>query len=67
MLGTAAAYLGVIGYIRTNSLNGGGSALGGVPVGNLLLVLVGMPLLAAAVGWVISGRQPPAMARQPIE
>jgi len=67
VLGTAAGYVGVIGWIRTNSLNGGISALGSVPVANLLVILVGMPLVAAAAGWLLSGRQPPAMAHQPIE
>ena len=67
VLGTVAGYIGVLGYVRSNSLNGGISALGSVPVGNLLVILIGMPLLAAVVGWVFSGRQPPAMAHQPIE
>jgi putative ABC transport system permease protein len=67
ILGTAAAYIGVAGWIRTNSLNGGLGALGAVPVKNLLLLLVGMPLLAAFGGWVVSGRQPALISRQPIE
>ena len=67
LLGTAAGYVGVIGYLRGNSLNGGISALGNIPVTNLLVILVGMPLLATAAGWVLAGRQPPAMAHQPIE
>lgn len=67
LLGTAAGYLGVIGFLRDNSLNGGVSALGNVPVANLLVILVGMPLAATAVGWLLAGRQPPAMAHQPIE
>jgi putative ABC transport system permease protein len=67
VLGTVAGYVGVIGYIRSNSLNGGISALGSVPVGNLLVILLGMPLLAAVAGWLLSGRQPPAMAHQPVE
>jgi hypothetical protein len=36
-------------------------------VGNLLVILLGMPLLAAVAGWLLSGRQPPAMAHQPVE
>jgi putative ABC transport system permease protein len=67
LLGTGAGYLGVIGYLRDNSLNGGISALGNIPVSNLLVILLGMPLLATAAGWVLAGRQPPAMAHQPIE
>jgi putative ABC transport system permease protein len=67
VLGTVAGYVGVIGWIRTNSLNGGISALGSVPVENLLLILVGMPLVAALAGWLLAGRQPVLMAHQPLE
>ncbi len=67
LLGTFAGYVGVIGFLRGNSLNGGISALGNVPVTNLLIILVGMPLVAVVVGWLLAGREPPAMARQPLE
>ena len=67
LLGTLAGYVGVIGWLRDNSLNGGISALGNVPVTNLLVILAGMPLVAVAVGWLLAGREPPAMAHQPIE
>jgi len=43
------------------------SELTNVPVTNLLLILVGMPLAAAVAGWLLAGREPDAMARQPIE
>jgi putative ABC transport system permease protein len=67
VLGTFAGYVGVIGWIRSNSLNGGIAALGNVPVVNLLVILVGMPLAATVFGWLLAGREPPAIARQPIE
>ena len=67
VLGTVAGYIGVIGWIRNNSLNGGISALTSVPLENLLMILVGMPLLAAVAGWLLAGRQPAAMAHQPLE
>jgi putative ABC transport system permease protein len=67
VLGTVAAYVGVAGWIRTNTLNGGLAALGAVPVKNLLIILVGMPLVAALGGWIFAGRQPPTLSRQPIE
>ena len=67
LLGTAAGYVAMIGFIRTNSLNGGLSALGNVPTTNLLEILVAMPLAAAVVGWLLAGREPPVIARQPIE
>jgi putative ABC transport system permease protein len=67
ILGTFAGYVGVIGWLRANSLHGGLSSLGDVPVPNLLAIVLGLPLLAAAIGWVLAGRQPAAMSRQPIE
>jgi putative ABC transport system permease protein len=67
VLGTLAGYVAVIGYIRGNSLNGGISALGSVPLKSLLIILVGMPVVAAIGGWLLSGREQSAMARQPLE
>ena len=67
LLGTVGGYVGVIGWLRSNSLNGGIAALGNVPVGDLLLILLGMPAFAAAVGWLLAGREPAAVAHQPIE
>jgi len=65
VLGTLAGYIGVIGWLRANSLHGGLSSLGDVPVANLLTIVVGLPLVAAAAGWLLAGRQPAAMSRQP--
>jgi putative ABC transport system permease protein len=67
LLGIVAGYVAVLGYLRNNALNGGIGALASVPVANLLVILVGMPLAAAAVGWLLGGRDQPAMAHQPIE
>ena len=67
VLGTVAGYAGVIGYGQSNSLTGGFSALESVPAGNLMLIGVGMPLIAAAAGWLLGGREPPAIAHQPVE
>jgi putative ABC transport system permease protein len=65
VLGTVAGYVGVIGWLRSNSLNGGISALGNIPVTNLLIILVGMPLAATLAGWLLAGREPLATARRP--
>lgn len=67
VLGTVAGYIAVIGWVRDNSLDGGISALGNVPVESLFFIVVGMPLLAVAAGWLLAGRDPPAMAHQPLE
>ncbi len=67
LLGTAGGYIGMIGWLRSNSLNGGIAALGNIPVADLLLILLGMPALAAAVGWLLAGREPSGIAWQPME
>jgi putative ABC transport system permease protein len=67
LLGVVGGYIGMIGWLRSNSLNGGIAALGNVPVADLLLILVGMPLVAAIVGWLLAGRQPSDLAWQPME
>lgn len=40
---------------------------GDVPLTNLLILLAGLPLIAAAGGWLFAGREPPAIGRQPLE
>jgi putative ABC transport system permease protein len=40
---------------------------GDVPLTDLLILLIGLPLVAAAGGWLLAGRKPPLIARQPIE
>jgi len=66
VLGTAAGYAATIAWFRSNALDGL-SALADIPVQNLLIVVVGMPLLAAAAAWLLAGREPPAVARRPLE
>jgi putative ABC transport system permease protein len=67
LLGVMGGYIGMIGWLRGNSLNGGIAALGNVPVGAFLLILLGMPAFAAVVGWLFAGREPAALAHQAIE
>ena len=40
---------------------------GSVAPSDLLILLIGLPLVAAVGGWLFAGREPPAVARQPIE
>jgi putative ABC transport system permease protein len=67
LLGTVGGYIALIGWLQNNSLNGGLSALGNVPIKNLLVILVGMPLVAAAVSWLFAGREPLFVGRRPME
>jgi putative ABC transport system permease protein len=66
VLGTVAAYVAAIGYAWANPLDGL-SELSSVPVWNLLLIVVGMPTVAAVVGWLMAGREPAVISRQPLE
>ena len=66
MVGTAAGYIALIAFSRTNSLDGL-SSLSSVPVANLLIILVAMPVGATVGGWLLAGREPATFAHQPIE
>ncbi|HEY2428733.1 MAG TPA: hypothetical protein VGI06_07375, partial [Acidimicrobiales bacterium] len=62
LLGTAGAYAALLVWYRSDL-----SPLGRVPVANLLIIVAGLPLLAAGGGWLLAGREPPGIARQPLE
>jgi putative ABC transport system permease protein len=64
VLGTVAAYIGAIAYSWDNPLDGL-SGLSIVPTGNLLIIGIGMPLIAAAASWLLAGREPSGIAHQP--
>ena len=66
VLGTVAAYVAAVGYAWDNPLDGL-SGLSSVPARQLLFIVVGMPVIAAVVGWLLAGREPAAMSRQPLE
>jgi len=40
---------------------------GDVPLADVLVLLLGLPLIAAAGGWLLAGRQPEVIARQPLD
>jgi len=66
IVGTAAGYIAAIGFFRTSQLDTL-SSLTSIPVTNLLLILVGMPLIAVTGGWLLAGREPNAIGRRPLE
>ncbi len=69
-LGLLGAVLGMAFAVVASLVwaHGGLSALfGDVPLTDVLILLLGLPLVAAAGGWLFAGREPPAVARQPIE
>jgi putative ABC transport system permease protein len=68
VLGMVGGYVGTAGWFRANEFNGGlGALFTTVPVTNLLIILAGMPLVAAIGGWIFAGRQPRDMGHQPLE
>jgi putative ABC transport system permease protein len=62
LLGVAGAYV-VLGALYHDDLG----YLEDVPFLYLALAIVGVPLAAAAAGWLFAGREPPAIARAVIE
>jgi putative ABC transport system permease protein len=64
LVGTAVAYLAVIASSWSKLLAGHAALL---PWLDLAAVLVGLPLVAAAGGWLLAGREPRAIAHQPLE
>ena len=51
----AATYLDDLGYLSR------------IPILSLVVIVVGVPLVATAAGWLLAGREPPAIARPAIE
>ncbi len=62
LLGVAGAYL-MLAAAYFDKLD----YLGRIPVLYLVLMVVGIPVAAAAAGWLLAGREPPAIARAVIE
>jgi putative ABC transport system permease protein len=62
LLGTAGAYLALVAWHRSDLHD-----LRHVPYLNLAVIVVGLPLVAATGGWLLAGRQPPVIARQPLQ
>jgi putative ABC transport system permease protein len=62
LLGVAGAYVVLIATYHDDL-----GYLSHVPVLYLALAVVGVPLAATAAGWLVAGREPPAIARRAIE
>jgi putative ABC transport system permease protein len=69
-LGLLGAILGMAGAVIAglawahSSLS---TTFGGIPLTDVLILLAGLPLAAAAGGWLLAGREPEAIARQPLD
>jgi putative ABC transport system permease protein len=62
IIGTACAYLAVLAWYYREA-----HWLGQPPVRNLAAILIGLPLVAYVGGWLLAGREAPAIARQPLD
>jgi putative ABC transport system permease protein len=65
VVGTGGGYIAAIGFFRASQLDTL-SSLSSIPVANLLLILVGMPLVAMIGGWLLAGREPSVIGRSPL-
>jgi putative ABC transport system permease protein len=63
VLGTVTAVLAGLSWAHS-SLS---TTFGNVPGLDMVIILAGLPLAATVGGWLLAGRQPPAIARQPLE
>jgi putative ABC transport system permease protein len=63
VLGTAVAYLAAVSYYRSNL----SATVSHVPVGDLIAVVVGLPIVATLGGWLFAGREPRAIAQKPTD
>ena len=63
ILGMAGAVIAVLAWAHS-SLS---AMFGDLPLTDVLILLVGLPLVAAAGGWLLAGREPEAIARQPLD
>jgi len=62
-LGTVSALLAGAVWAHSSLIQ----TFGNVPWSDVGLLVVGMPLIGAAAGWLLGGRAPSAVARQPLE
>lgn len=68
LLGVVAAYVGVLGFFRTNSREGGLSdVIDHVPWNNLFLIVIAMPVVATLIGYLMAGREPEGISARPME
>ncbi len=62
LLGIAGAYVALFATYWNDI-----GTLSRVPLLDLAVLIVGLPLVAAIAGWLLAGREPPTLARPAIE
>jgi putative ABC transport system permease protein len=66
VLGVTLGTLGALTVMIAGYLSDVGGALSRVPILDLLVLTIGIPIIATSAGWLLAGREPPVLARQPI-
>ncbi|MGO9875283.1 MAG: FtsX-like permease family protein [Acidimicrobiia bacterium] len=62
LLGTGGAYVALIAWHRSDL-----HPLTQIPYIDLMIIVVGLPMLAITAGWLLAGREPASIAYQPLE
>ena len=62
LLGLMGAYIGLLGGYQDKL-----KPLVPVPIGYLAVVVVGLPIVAGVVAWLVGGREPEVLARRTLE
>jgi putative ABC transport system permease protein len=62
LLGAAGAYGALLVWYRSDL-----HRLSHVPIANLVVILAGLPLMAVAGGWLLTGREPAVISRRPLD
>ena len=63
ILGLAGAVIAVLAWAHSSP----SAVFGDVPLTDVLILLIGLPLTAAVAGWLLAGREPEAIPRQPLD
>jgi putative ABC transport system permease protein len=63
ILGATGAVIAGLAWTHSNLP----AMFGDVPLSDVLILLAGLPLVAAAGGWLLAGREPQDIARQPLD
>jgi putative ABC transport system permease protein len=63
VLGMAGAVVAGLAWAHSSLT----ATFGHVPLSDVLLLLIGLPLIAAIGGWLLAGREPQLISRQPLE
>ena len=63
VLGIAGAVIAGLAWTHSSP----SATFSDVLVSDILILLIGLPLIAAGAGWLLAGREPEAIARQPLD